>query len=74
MTKVAVHLLGMQTSHLDLTLMSLFLIAPSSSVTDLLSWSEKDMRVHPQGDIHAQLVDFLNLLPIVALCLLIALS
>ena len=24
------------------------------------------MRVHPQGDIHAQLVDFLNLLPIVA--------
>ena len=51
-----------------------FILAPSSSVTDLLSWSEKDMRVHPQGDIHAQLVDFLNLLPIVALCLLIALS
>jgi len=68
MTKVAV---ATFTRNADKPSQPEFILALSSSVTDLLSWSEKDMRVHPQGDIHTQLVDFPNFLPIVALCLLL---
>ena len=42
-------LLGMWTNYLDLTLLSLFMLSPLLHVTDLLSWSEEDMRVHPQA-------------------------
>ena len=45
MTCTNVHLLGMWTSHLAFTYVHVL----SSPATDLLSWSEEDMKVHPQA-------------------------
>ena len=47
MTNVPVHLLGLWTNHLNLTSLSLPFM--HAFTTDLLSWSEEDMRVHPQA-------------------------